>query len=151
MASNQISNGNQNGVQEEDNVEFDFDAILNIEGNQTRLGFEQGQNLQKTRFTVEGFNLGLSKGFEVGYEVAFYQAFAKTWLSHPKISDKQKKVLEQLLKLTQKFPEHNSKEEETSDIKVCCLKIFFINSAASFRDFLNYFRKIFNSILLVFF
>ena len=118
MASNQISNGNQNGVQEEDSVEFDFDAILNIEGNQTRLGFEQGQNLQKTRFTVEGFNLGLSKGFEVGSEVAFYQAFAKTWLSHPKISAKQKKVLEQLVKLTQKFPEHNSKEEETSDIKL---------------------------------
>jgi len=107
--------GNQNGNQEK---EVDpFDTILNIEEDQTKLGLQQGQKLQKTRFTLEGFNLGLSKGFEVGSEIAFYQAFAKTWLSHPNISGKEKKVLEQLLKLTQKFPEHNSKEEETAVIK----------------------------------
>ena len=118
MASHQIIDGNQSGNHEEESVEFDFDAILNIEENQSKLGFEQGQILQKTKFTLEGFNLGVSKGFEVGSEVSFYQAFAKTWLSHPKISAKETKVLEQLLKLTQKFPEHNCKEEENTDIKL---------------------------------
>ena len=115
-------NGTQNGNQEK---EIDpFDAILNIEEEQTKLGHQQGQKLQKTKYTLEGFNLGLSKGFEIGSEIAFYQAFAKTWLSHPKISVKEKKVLEQLLKLTQKFPQHNSKEEETGVLKVC--KVFCI-------------------------
>jgi len=114
MASEKI-HGIQNGNQEE---EIDpFDAILNIEENQTRLGLQQGQIAQKTKFTLEGFNLGLSKGFEVGSEVAFYQAFAQTWLKHPRISAKETKVLEQLLKLTQEFPAYNSKEEKTSDIK----------------------------------
>jgi hypothetical protein len=108
-------NGNQNGNQEK---EIDpFDAILNIEEEQTKLGHQQGQKIQKIKFTLEGFNLGLSKGFEAGSEIAFYQAFAKTWLSHPNISGKEKKVLEQLLKLTQKYPEHNSKEEETGVLK----------------------------------
>lgn len=115
MASENINASIQNGNQEE---EIDpFDAILNIEENQTKLGLQQGQNAQKIKFTLEGFNLGLSKGFEVGSEVAFYQAFAQTWLKHPRISAKETKVLEQLLKLTQEFPAYNSKEEKTSDIK----------------------------------
>ena len=59
-------NGIQNGNQEK---EIDpFDAILNIEEEQTKLGHQQGQKLQKTKYTLEGFNLGLSKGFEIGSE-----------------------------------------------------------------------------------
>ena len=105
-------------TQENHDNEFDlFESILSIEETKTREGFKQGHKVQQEKFNCEGFNLGLTKGFEIGNEIAFYQAFAQTWLDLPQISSKEKKVLEQLLKLTQEFPQDNS-EEKAAELKL---------------------------------
>lgn len=115
MASTTKNDDNvESAIQNEDI----FDAILNIEESKTKEGQYQGNKVQKEKFTSEGFNLGLKKGFEVGSEIAFYKAFAQTWLQLPNLKEKEAKVLEQLLKLIEKFPTHNSKEESETDCKL---------------------------------
>ena len=96
--------------------DLDFlDAVNNIEAEHCQKGFHHGSNIQKEKLSREGFQLGLSKGFEIGNEIGFYQAFAQTWLVIA--TTKEKKVLQQLLKLTQEFPEHNSKEDTVVELK----------------------------------
>lgn len=106
----------QNNCQSMDEDHADFlDTVNNIEVETCQKGFDHGSHIQKEKLSREGFQLGLAKGFEVGNEVAFYQSFAQTWLLVAK--PKEKKVLEQLLRLTQTVPEHNSKEDTLIDLK----------------------------------
>ena len=106
----------QNNCQSMDEDHADFlDTVNNIEVETCQEGFDHGSHIQKEKLSREGFQLGLAKGFEVGNEVAFYQSFAHTWLLVAK--PKEKKVLEQLLKLSQTVPEHNSKEDTLIDLK----------------------------------
>ena len=100
---------------EEDNDDF-LDTVNNIEVETCQQGFDHGSHIQKEKLSREGFQLGLAKGFEVGNEIAFYQSFAQTWLLVVK-SPREKKVLEQLLKLAQAVPEENSKEDTLLDLK----------------------------------
>ena len=100
---------------DEDHADF-LDIVNNIEVENCQKGFDHGSHIQKEKLSREGFQLGLTKGFEVGNEIAFYQSFAQTWLMVAP-SPKEKKVLEQLLKLAQTIPEHNSKEDTLLDLK----------------------------------
>ncbi len=92
-----------------------FDAILNIEETKTKQGYTLGKEAQKEKLTCEGFNLGLSKGIEVGAEIGLYQALARTWLQHPEVTSKEKKLLEQLATLCREFPAHN--DENSAELK----------------------------------
>ena len=104
-------------IQQNDDL---FDGILNIEENKTQEGLESGLKAQRVKLNLEGFNLGLTKGFEIGSQLSFYENFAKTWLSIPKtgISEKERKVLEQLLKLTKEFPKENTKDQDLKLSKI---------------------------------
>ena len=109
-----MANTNQNDANTVDTEDF-LDAVNNIEAENCLKGFEQGSQIQKEKLSREGFQLGFQKGFEIGNEIGFYQAFAQTWLAVA--GPKEQKVLRQLLKLTQDFPEHNSKEDTVVEYK----------------------------------
>lgn len=140
LADSQLENHDKCEPNPAESDDF-FDAILNIEETKTREGFAKGTEAQKVKLTLEGFNLGLTKGFEIGSEVSFYQSFAETWLQNPKgVSEKEQKVLEQLLKLTQEFPKDNSKEQDTklkainAKFKQSCAMLKIKNSSEGLRD-----------------
>lgn len=94
-----------------------FDAILSVEESNCERGYLQGQKAWQLKYFREGFSLGLAKGYEAGNEVAFYRAFAKTWSALLHDKPREKKVVDQLLALTDKCPNYNSKDDSLIELK----------------------------------
>ena len=106
MASNQLI---ESEVQEVD----PFESLLFVEDSNSEKGLKDGEKASFHKHFSEGFSLGLVKGYEVGSEITFYKVFAKTWLTLTK-EPKTEKLLKQLLKLAEEYPECNSKEDSNS-------------------------------------
>jgi len=94
-----------------------FESLLFVEEANSRKGQKDGEKASLQKNFVEGFSLGLVKGYEVGCEVTFYHIFAKTWLELVPKDSKEAKILVQLLKLIDEYPKHNVKDESESKTK----------------------------------
>ena len=94
-----------------------FESLLFVEEANSRKGQKDGEKASLQKNFVEGFSLGLVKGYEVGCEVTFYHIFAKTWLELVPKDSKEAKILVQLMKLAEEYPRYNVKDESESKSK----------------------------------
>ena len=94
-----------------------FESLLFVEEANSRKGQKDGEKASLQKNFVEGFSLGLVKGYEVGCEVTFYHIFAKTWLELVPKDSKEAKILVQLMKLADEYPKYNVKDDSESKTK----------------------------------
>ncbi|CDR98996.1 uncharacterized protein SPSC_00695 [Sporisorium scitamineum] len=62
-----------------DAIDFDIDAINNVEETAYQEGYQQGFDHGALHGTFEGRELGRDKGFELWDEVGFYGGMAEVW------------------------------------------------------------------------
>lgn len=63
----------------QDSIDFDIEAVNNVEETAYQEGYTQGFDHGALHGTFEGRELGRDKGFELWEEVAFYQGMAEVW------------------------------------------------------------------------
>ncbi|SJX65440.1 uncharacterized protein SRS1_15710 [Sporisorium reilianum f. sp. reilianum] len=62
-----------------DPIDFDIDAVNNVEETAYQEGYQQGFDHGALHGTFEGRELGRDKGFELWDEVGFYRGMAEVW------------------------------------------------------------------------
>ncbi|SPO32684.1 uncharacterized protein UTRI_05817_B [Ustilago trichophora] len=109
-----------------DPIDFDIDAINNVEETAYQEGYQQGFDHGALHGTFEGRELGCEKGFELWEEVGFYRGMAEVWRECLEQADaaghssrKQSKQIQHLAgleKLISFFPMTNTSADPSLDI-----------------------------------
>lgn len=109
-----------------DAIDFDIDAINNVEETAYQEGYQQGFDHGALHGTFEGRELGRDKGFELWEEVGFYRGMAEVWRQCLQQADaaghssrKQSKQIQHLAgleRLISFFPVTNTSSDPSLDL-----------------------------------
>ncbi|KIS66772.1 uncharacterized protein UMAG_04834 [Mycosarcoma maydis] len=109
-----------------DTIDFDIDAVNNVEETAYQEGYQQGFDHGALHGTFEGRELGRNKGFELWEEVGFYRGMADVWSQCLRQADaaghssrKQTKQIQHLAgleKLISFFPMTNASSDPSLDL-----------------------------------